>query len=67
MSVLDVSKVYPPDVVGMGKGSDALLPFVSKPVLPDPPSPQVSAGNVQGESSVSVFVRVRPLLEDETK
>ena len=51
----------------MGKRADSLLPFVSKPVLPEPPSPPGSAGDVQGDSSVSVYVRVRPLLEDETK
>ena len=67
MSLLDVNKVYSPEEIGMGKGSDSLLPVVSKPVLPEPPSPPGSASDVQGDSSVSVYVRVRPLLEDETK
>ena len=45
--------------------NDSVLPIVLKPDLPNPPWVEPSAGNEQGENSMSVYVRVRPLLEEE--
>jgi hypothetical protein len=70
MSKLDVSKCYSPKELGMGlntQGTDSVIPFVIKPVLPEQPKPPTGAGNDKEENSVSVYVRVRPLLEEETK
>ena len=67
MSVLDVTKSYPPGELNMAGGQDSLLSFVKKPQLPDPPSHSPGANNNQQDSSVSVYVRVRPLLEEEIK
>ena len=65
MSELDVTKCYPCTKLGMGGGKDSLLPFVKKPELPPEPPSVTKTCKDQQDSSVSVYVRVRPLLEAE--
>ena len=45
--------------------NDSVLPIVVKPVLSSPPWVAPDAGNEQGENSVSMYLRVRPLLKEE--
>ena len=63
MSTLNINKRYTFPELDMD--NDSVLPIVVKPVLPSPPRAVPDAGNEQGESSMSVYVRVRPLLEEE--
>ena len=61
MSTLNINKQYTFPELDMD--NDSVLPIVVKPVLPSPPWVAPDTGNEQGENSVSVYVRVRPLLD----
>jgi len=66
MSTLDINKQY--TFTELDMDNDCVLPIVVKPVLPNPPWIEPVAGDEPaGGNSVSVYVRVRPLLEEEKK
>ena len=66
MSVVDITKKYTREELGMAGEEGSLLPFLKKPQIPEPP-PTKEDNNESKDSSVSVYVRVRPLLEEEVK
>ena len=65
MSKLDINKQY--TFAELDMENDSVLPIVVKPVLPTPPWVEPEAVLEQVASPVAVYVRVRPLIEEETK
>eukprot|EP00092_Neocalanus_flemingeri_P008824 GFUD01009497.1.p1 GENE.GFUD01009497.1~~GFUD01009497.1.p1 ORF type:complete len:542 (+),score=132.52 GFUD01009497.1:171-1796(+) len=67
MPVGKVTERYIMGLAGVEGSLNSILPVVGKPDLPEPPRLAAGPEKEPGQSNVSVYVRVRPLVEDETQ